>query len=66
MILENEIFCTVVAPEKKVVGEGRQADVDKKDKRKNLLFIKLRSQVLCLAVGIFVSFGSHKIPAFNG
>ena len=48
------------------VGVERQADVDKKNRRMNLLFIKLRGQVLCWAVDVFVSLGSHKIPPFYG
>ena len=55
--LENELLCMVVTPEKKkiVVGEGRQADMDK-NTRKNLLFIRLGGQVFCWVVDVFVSF----------
>ena len=48
------------------VGVERQADVDKKNRRMNLLFIKLRGQVLCWAVDVFVSLCSHKIPPLYG
>ena len=48
------------------VGVERQADVDKKNRRMNWLFIKLRAQVLSWAVDVFASLGSHKIPPFDG